>query len=252
MTERTALVTGGSSGIGAAICRHLAEADYRVVNLSRRSPERAHRNIVHYSVDLSDPEATRQAAEEIAGKFAVTSIVNNAGTVRAKPIEEVSPDDLAALTNLHVGAAIILTQAMLPAMKAANFGRIVNMSTRAILGLATRTCYSGTKAALVSITRTWAMELGRHGITVNAIAPGPVVSEMFSEVVPNGSAVFDALSGMIPVRRIGSPDDVARATMFFLDPANSYVTGQLLYVCGGSSMGSLIDGGLNSAMQSSD
>ncbi|WP_414902250.1 SDR family NAD(P)-dependent oxidoreductase [Sphingomonas flavalba] len=252
MTERTALVTGGSSGIGAAICQHLAEAGYRVVNLSRRKPASAHSAIVHYSVDLSDLEATRQAAAEIAATYPVTSIVNNAGVVRAKPLEEVAIADLDALTRIHLGAAIILTQAMLPAMKAAGFGRIVNMSTRAILGLATRTCYSGTKAALVSITRTWAMELGRHGITVNAIAPGPVVSEMFSEVVPTGSPVFNALSNLIPVGRIGSPDDVARATMFFLDPANSYVTGQLLYVCGGSSMGSLIDGGLNAAMQSHD
>ena len=252
MKQMTAVVSGGSSGIGDSICKHLLDADYKVISLSRRAPRFEHDNLDYYTVDLMDLQATQDVADEIAAKYSVTSVVNNAGIVNAKILEEATVDDLHGLTNLHVGAAMILTKAALPAMKEAKFGRIVNMSTRAILGLATRTCYSGTKAALVSITKTWAMELGPHGITVNAIAPGPVHSEMFDEVVPEGSDVSKSLAGMIPVRRIGIPDDVARATMFFLDPKNSYISGQLLFVCGGSSVGSLIDGGLNAARAAGD
>lgn len=252
MKQMTAVVSGGSSGIGDSICKHLLDTDYKVISLSRRAPRFEHDNLDYYTVDLMDLQATQDVADEIAAKYSVTSVVNNAGIVNAKILEEATVDDLHVLTNLHVGAAMILTKAALPAMKEAKFGRIVNMSTRAILGLATRTCYSGTKAALVSITKTWAMELGPHGITVNAIAPGPVHSEMFDEVVPEGSDVSKALAGMIPVRRIGIPDDVARATMFFLDPKNSYISGQLLFVCGGSSVGSLIDGGLNAARAAGD
>lgn len=252
MEQMTAVVSGGSSGIGDSICKHLLDADYKVISLSRRVPRFEHDNLDYYTVDLMDLQATQDVADEIAAKYSVTSVVNNAGIVNAKILEEATVDDLHGLTNLHVGAAMILTKAALPAMKEAKFGRIVNMSTRAILGLATRTCYSGTKAALVSITKTWAMELGPHGITVNAIAPGPVHSEMFDEVVPEGSDVSKALADLIPVRRIGIPDDVARATLFFLDPKNSYISGQLLFVCGGSSVGSLIDGGLKAAMAASD
>ncbi len=252
MTQMTAVVSGGSSGIGEAICQHLLEADYRVISLSRSPPAFRHRNLEFHSVDLTDLRATQEVADDIASRHEVTSVVNNAGAVNAKLLEEATVEDLHGLTNLHIGSAMILTKAALPAMKAARFGRIVNMSTRAILGLATRTCYSGTKAALVSITRTWAMELGPYGITVNCIAPGPVISKMFTEVVPEDSAVARALADLIPVKRIGNPDDCARATMFFLDPKNSYISGQLLFVCGGSSMGSLIDGGLNSAMFADD
>ena len=226
MTQMTVVVTGGSAGIGAAICRQLLASGYRVVSLARRPPD----------------------FEHIAARYQITSIVNNAGVVRAELIENVENDDLEYLTNLHIGAAIKLVQAALPAMKDAGFGRIVNMSSRAVLGLATRTVYAGTKAALISITRTWALELGQYGITVNAIAAGPVTTEMFTSAVPEDSDAAQALASIIPVRRLGNADDVARATLFFLDPANSYVTGQTLFVCGGSSLGSLIDGGLNVAL----
>ncbi len=249
MTTKTAVVSGGSSGIGASVCQHLLDADYQVISLARRPPTFEHDNLDHYLVDLMDLDATQDIAKEIAANYDVTTVVNNAGVTRSKPLEEVELSDLSELTNLHVGSALILVQSFLPAMKEANFGRIVNMSTRAILGLSTRTVYSGTKAALVSITRTWAMELGQHGITVNAVAPGPITNtEMFTSVIPEGSEMESAVAAVIPAGRVGRPDDVARATMFFLDPANDFITGQLMFVCGGSSMGSLIDGGIAKAL----
>jgi len=108
-----------------------------------------------------------------------------------------------------------------------------------VVGLPTRTVYSGTKAALIAMTRTWAMELGPHGITVNAIAPGPVVTDMFTDVMSAESDKARALAKTLPMQRLGTADDVARATMFFLDPRNDWITGQTLYVCGGASLGSL-------------
>ncbi|WP_417320601.1 SDR family oxidoreductase [Emcibacter sp.] len=240
MTERpAAVVTGGSAGIGAAISKHLLNAGYDVISLSRGKPDFEHENLQYREVDLADPAATREVADELAKDYNVTSLVNNAGVIRPSLIEEVKLEDLDYLTNLHLGAAITLTQAFLPAMKAAGFGRIVNMSSRAVVGLPTRTNYAGTKAAIISMTRTWAMELGKHGITVNAIAPGPIVTDMFTDVIPEESDQARALAASIPVQRLGNVDDIAEATMFFLKPSSGFVTGQTLFVCGGSSLGSI-------------
>ena len=108
------------------------------------------------------------------------------------------------------------------------------------MGLATRTAYSATKAGLIGMTRTWALELGPDGITVNAVAPGPIAgTAMFHDVLPPGDPRIDALAQSIPVRRLGQPEDVARVVMFLADPASGFITGQTLFVCGGTSVGSL-------------
>lgn len=236
---QTAVVTGGSSGIGAAICSSLLRAGYRVISVALDPVTEERENLVSYTVDLCDPDATAQVAGEIAAGYQVTSLVNNAGVIQPALLENVTLEDLQKLTNLHLAAAITLTQAFLPAMRSSAFGRIVNMSSRAIVGLNERTVYGATKAALISMTRTWAMELGPLGITVNAIAPGPIVTPMFTDVMSEESDKAKALARSLPRQRLGRPEDIARATMFFLDPANDWVTGQTLFVCGGSSLGSL-------------
>ncbi|HSU05934.1 MAG TPA: SDR family oxidoreductase [Acetobacteraceae bacterium] len=124
-------------------------------------------------------------------------------------------------------------------MQTRHFGRIVLIASRAALGLSTRTAYSATKAGMIGMMRTWALELGQFGITVNAVAPGPIETDMFHRILPIGDPRIDTLASSIPVRRIGQPDDVARAVMFLADPANGFITGQTLFVCGGSSVGSL-------------
>jgi NAD(P)-dependent dehydrogenase (short-subunit alcohol dehydrogenase family) len=124
-------------------------------------------------------------------------------------------------------------------MRARRFGRVVLLSSRAALGLATRTSYSATKAGMFGMARTWALELAGDGITVNVVAPGPIRTDMFHDVVEAGSDKERALAAAMPVRRLGEAADVARAVAFFADPANSFVTGQVLYVCGGTSVGSL-------------
>jgi NAD(P)-dependent dehydrogenase (short-subunit alcohol dehydrogenase family) len=238
MSERTAVVTGGSTGIGAAICGALLAEGYRVINLARRAADDP--RVENVCVDLADRAATREAAAAIAARMPVTTLVHNAGLIRAALLEDVQLEDLDYLEQVHIGAAITLAQAFLPAMKAARFGRIVLIGSRAALGLQTRTSYSATKSGMTGMTRTWALELGAHGITVNCVAPGPIAAtEMFHAVVPAGSEKEQQLAAGIPVRRLGQPDDVARAVMFMVDPGNGFVTGQTLMVCGGASLGSL-------------
>jgi NAD(P)-dependent dehydrogenase (short-subunit alcohol dehydrogenase family) len=165
--------------------------------------------------------------------------VHNAGVIRPDLIEDVKLEDVEYVTRLHLYTSILLTQGVLDAMKAKKFGRIVLISSRAMLGLETRTGYSATKAAQIGLVRTWAMELGGHGITVNAVAPGPIVTDMFTEVVPEDSDKARQIAASVPVKRLGLPDDVSRAVMFLLSPDNGFVTGQCIFVCGGASLGSL-------------
>lgn len=240
MTDRYALVTGGSSGIGAATCEALLDQGYHVICLARRPFDGPSARVHNVELDLSDAVATRQAAIEVVRQFPITTVIHNAGAIREKPLEDVTLDDLQALTNLHVATAISLVQATLPAMKERHFGRIVLISSRAALGLAKRTVYSATKAALLGLTRTWALELGEHGITANAIAPGPIeATEMFHEIIPKDSPKLPRITQSIPVRRLGRPEDVARAVMFLVAPEAGFITGQTLFVCGGTSVGSI-------------
>lgn len=234
-----AAVTGGSAGIGRAICEDLLARGYEVVSLARRRSDIAHPRLHSLEVDLSDRQATAEAARELVRRFELTTLVHNAGVIRPALLPEVQLEDLDALVDLHLGCAIQLVQAALPAMRAQRFGRVVLLSSRAALGAQTRTSYSATKAGMLGMARTWALELAADGITVNVVAPGPIHSDMFHDVIPAGSERERALAASIPVRRVGEPADVARAVAFFADPASSFVTGQVLYVCGGASLGSL-------------
>lgn len=239
-THDTIVVTGGSTGIGAAICRHLLAEGHQVVNLARRPLELDHAKLHNIALDLSDRRATAATAAEIAARFPVTGLVHNAGLIRADLLQDVQLDDLDYLTQVHIGAAVTLSQAFLPGMKERRFGRIILITSRAALGLQTRTSYSATKSGMMGMARTWALELGKFGITVNSVAPGPIAAtEMFHQVVPEGSPKMDSMAESIPVRRLGLPDDVARAVSFFNHPDNGFVTGQNLMVCGGASLGSL-------------
>ena len=240
MSKGCMVVTGGSVGIGKAICENLLAEGYEVVNLSRRAADIEHAKFHNIELDLSVSAEVEACAQTVAKQFAVTGFVHNAGLIRPDLISDVALDDLQYLTQVHIGSAITLTQALLPAMKAAQFGRIVLISSRAALGLQTRTSYSATKSGMIAMARTWALELGKFGITVNVVAPGPIeATEMFDSVIEEGSEKKQALANSIPVKRIGRPDDVAQAVAFFMQPQNSFITGQTLMVCGGTSLGSI-------------
>ncbi len=237
--SKVAVVTGGSAGIGRAICEDLLARGYEVVSLARRRTDIDHPKLHSIEVDLSDRTATGDAARELVRRFEVTTIVHNAGVIRPALLPEVKLDDLGALVELHLGCAIQLVQAALPSMRERRFGRVILLSSRAALGAQTRTSYSATKAGMLGMARTWALELAADGITVNVVAPGPIHTDMFYDVIPAGSERERQLAASIPVRRVGEPGDVARAVSFFADPDNSFITGQVLYVCGGASLGSL-------------
>jgi 3-oxoacyl-[acyl-carrier protein] reductase len=240
LIDGATVVTGGSAGIGAAICRRLLDEGARVVSVSRRPPDFAHPNLAYVVADLADRKETADALSEIVGRETVLRVVHNAGVIRPAVIEEASLDDLDYLSELHLASMMTLVKAALPAMKAAKFGRIVGVSSRGALGLQTRTNYSATKAGMIGMLRTWALELGPQGVTSNCVAPGPVESDMFHEIVPVGSDRKNKLAASIPVKRIGAPADVAHAVAFFLSPEAGFVTGQTLYVCGGTSIGSVV------------
>jgi len=236
----TALVTGGASGIGAEICRQMLDAGYEVISLDAAPAVRDLPHLHEMRVDLTDADATRAVAEGLAERFRISHLVHNAGMIRPALLPAVQQRDLHDLTQLHLGAPLLLVQAALPAMREAGFGRIVLISSRAALGLESRSAYSASKAGMIGLARTWALELAASGITVNVVAPGPIAgTRMFHEVVPAGSEREAKLAAGIPVRRLGRPADVARAVLFFAAADNGFITGQTLFVCGGSSVGSV-------------
>lgn len=239
MTQYTALITGGSKGIGADLAQRLLGQGYKVISLARHAPEWDHDNLENIAVDLLDAEAVAAVAQDIAHRHSVTHLVHNAGLIWPNLLEEATPADITGLAQLHLGSALTLVQAVLPAMKERSFGRILFNGSRAALGVPTRTAYAATKAGMVGLARTWALELAPHGITVNVVAPGPILTDNFWGIVPKGSDREQALAERIPVGRLGRVEDVTNAFMFFCDPANSFVTGQTLYVCGGASVGSM-------------
>ena len=232
----TAIVTGASAGIGRAVAQRLVERGEEVISLDVQPTDL---KVRHYQVDMTDAAATQQVAAEIGKAFSVSTLIHNAGVIRPALLAEVKLEDLQALTNLHIGAAVTLLQAALPAMRKARYGRVVLVSSRAVLGLPTRTSYSASKAGMLGMARTWALELAPDGITVNVVAPGPIRTANFHSVIPEGSPQVDKVAQAIPVKRLGEADDVARAILFFADKDAGFVTGQVLYVCGGTSVGTL-------------
>lgn len=231
----TAVITGGSLGIGAAITDRLARDGFRTIVLDVAEP--ASSPDAFFRVDLSDEAAARAVCAEIAGAEAVTCLVNNVGIVAPALLEDVRIEDFDRLMHINVRPAIICAQAFIPAMKAAGGGRIVMNTSRVTLGKELRTIYSATKGAAQSMARTWALELGQYGITVNCVAPGAIGTEAFWRNNPPEAPRTRAIIEGIPVRRIGTPEDVANAVSFFCAPEAGFVTGQTLFTCGGATVG---------------
>lgn len=229
------LVTGGASGIGRATVQLLASQGHEVVVMDvKDKPEDC--GVEYYQVDLSDTVATGRALAQALAGGPILGLVNNVAIPRPALLMDVVFDDIDAVMAVNIRCPIQCAQALVPGMRAQNFGRIVNISSRASLGKQLRTVYAASKAGIHAMTRTWALELATDGITVNSIAPGPIETETFREANTADNPRTKALIDSVPVKRMGQPADIANAVAFFLSPASSYVTGQMLFVCGGMSV----------------
>lgn len=233
MSKPVSLVTGVSRGIGLAAVHRLARDGHEVIGLSRSAPPTG-TPCTFVPVDLSDAPATDAALKEITQRRTISNLVNNAGVPVPDRAGEVTLEGYELVMAVNVRASLQAMQACLPGMQRQRYGRIVNISSRAALGKAERSAYAIAKAGIIGLTRTWALEVGKDGINVNAIAPGGVVTELFEQ--NNTKEYVEKFAAATPLKRLGTPDDLAGVIAFLLGPDASYITGQTLFVCGGMSV----------------
>ncbi len=241
LAERTALVTGAGRGIGAAIARALDAEGARVALVARTAPELeavaaelAHDPIV-ITADLGTAEgpgtAVAEALDAFGGRLDV--LVNNAGTLLRKPSEELEVEEMDRLWTVNVRSALLTTAAAIPALLANGRGSVISISSiSGLRGAPRRAVYAATKAALDGMTRSLAMEYGPRGLRFNAVAPGVVETAMWRENLAK-PGVTDAVLGLIPTRRLSSPEEVADAVVFLASDESRAITGEVLSADGG-------------------
>ena len=246
-TRRVAIVTGSARGIGAAIARRLAEdgMDLVIVDLneadclnSARDVEAVGRRALAVGADVSDEASVAAAFERVQQELGKpTVLVNNAGVIRDHTLANMTVEEWDLVMSVNLRGAFLMSRAMVEPMRAASWGRIVNLSSIAALGNRGQANYSAAKAGIQGFTKTLAIELGRYGVTVNAVAPGFTVTAMTAAVAERIGVGFDDLQAgaaqQIPVGRVGQPEDIANAVSFFVDPRAGFVSGETLYVGGG-------------------
>lgn len=240
LQHRRAFVTGGARGIGAAIVRSLAAAGARVCigDLDSAAAKTLADEIGAQAatIDVTDVEAVRRLVQE-HGPFDI--LINNAGADQHAFFTETTPEDWTKLLAVNLVSVFACTHAVLPAMQAAKFGRIINITSEAArLGSKGGAVYAAAKSGVIAFTKSIARENARYGITVNAIAPGPIRTPMLEQAVAQGGVkILRAMTDATALRRLGEPDEVAATVVFLASNGAGYITGETIGVSGGMGMG---------------
>lgn len=246
-TTRTAIVTGAARGIGRGAALRLAADGFAVavVDLDETSCkpvveeiEDAGGRAIAVGIDVADEHAVHAGVERIAEELgSPTVLVNNAGITRDNLLFKMTVDDWDAVMGVHLRGSFLMSRAVQGHMTQQSWGRIVNLSSVSALGNRGQANYAAAKAGLQGFTKTLAIELGKFGVTVNAIAPGFIETEMTVATAARIGVPFEefkrAAAEEIPVARVGTPEDIAHAVSFFVSDAAGFVSGQVLYVAGG-------------------
>ena len=247
MTQRTAIVTGAARGIGAAVAKRLAADGMKVAVLDLdesacaatvEAIKTAGGDALAVGCDVADEESVKGAVARVADELgAPTVLVNNAGILRDNLLFKMSADDWDMVMNVHLRGSFLMSRECQAHMTKEGFGRIVNLSSSSALGNRGQANYSAAKAGLQGFTKTLAIELGKFGVTANAIAPGFIETDMTAATAERVGVPFeDFIKGaaeMTAVKKAGQPDDIANAASLFCDERSGYVSGQVLYVAGG-------------------
>jgi 3-oxoacyl-[acyl-carrier protein] reductase len=247
VTERVAIVTGAARGIGAATARRLARDGMAVavVDLDATAGEPVVKEIeaaggtaIALGADVSQEDQVAAAVAEVAERLGgPTVLVNNAGVLRDNLLFKMSVDDWDMVLGVHLRGAFLMSRAAQAHMVEANWGRIVNLSSTSALGNRGQVNYSAAKAGMQGFTKTLAIELGRFGVTANAVAPGFIVTEMTRSTAERMNVSFEDMqkgaASQIPVGRVGRPEDIAATVSFLVSEDASFVSGQVIYVAGG-------------------
>jgi len=245
--SRTAIVTGGARGIGAAIAIRLASDGHAVAVLDLAAGScvgtvnvitAAGGTAIAIGADVSDEMSVAAAIETIVdGLGPPTILINNAGIIRDNMLFKMTAADWDAVIGVHLRGAFLMSQVVQTYMTQAGFGRIVNLSSTSALGNRGQANYSAAKSGLQGFTKTLAIELGKYGVTANAVAPGFIQTDMTAATATRIGIPFtdfiETSAAQIPVGRVGQPDDIAHAVSFLVSEGAGFISGQVLYVAGG-------------------